>query len=391
MKKNQFVRLLKRYFKRKASHDDQSLVEGWYNYFAKQQNIKMPAEQDVEADLDLVWKNLTITNAQKAVKINTYYRRLVAYAASIFLLISTGLWFFVYNKPVDSHLVTIAQAPQLDSSKLINEHDVFVQMQSGGRLNLDQLSLGDQVVQERVLFQKNVDGELVYKPQVSEWEQTIVSNKKHTVFVPKSKRSTIVLSDGTKVWMNSESTVTFPEVFAKNERVVEITGEVFFDVEKDVLRPFYVKTKDATIKVIGTEFNVSTYEDEPLSSTTLVSGVVSILKFQSEKIPSHVLKPGQQWKLNRGAQESNVSYVNVNDIISWREGRISFTNLDLKSIMRRVSRTYDVEIEFSSYDDSQRFTGGITSKTTLDEFIKIMSMYQVKIEKQGKKLYVSNN
>ncbi|ERJ58635.1 FecR family protein [Sphingobacterium paucimobilis] len=391
MKKNQFNKLLKRYKKGKATGEEKAFVEGWYNYHAGLERLALPEDGVLEEDLLNIWQNIS-TEQAPAARIVRWKRFYVAASVVACVLIGGLSIFTLSDLFKQDSVVNITGAypfPMLNDPKNqgIGAYDAYVQLGSGPMINLDSIKPDHAFSYDKVSLSKEEDGTIVYKKNTNKWDPITANHAIHTVKVPKAKQSKIVLSDGTKVWLNSESSISFPEVFAWNERNVEVTGEVYFEVKRDVSKPFYVKTKDAVVKVLGTSFNVTAYGDENLSSTTLITGSVNVFAPTADGSmiagTDRTLVPGEQWTINKTNKKVSLQTVDLKDIIAWKDGLISFTNLDLKSIMKKAARWYDVEVEYESYDQDRRFTGGISSRTTLQEFIRIMDLYQVKVEDQG--------
>ena len=197
------------------------------------------------------------------------------------------------------------------------------------------------------------------------------SRQRSTVRVPEGGEYRVVLSDGTKVWINSGSELTFPMNFEKGERVVELKGEAYFDVIKSKEWPFIVRTCRSSVKVLGTSFNVTTYPDEEESNTTLVEGRVEVsLPGSTEKI---VLKPGEQVLIRK--EKAEVRKVNTKLYTSWMRERFSFESEDMEAVIRKLSRWYDVSFFFTNPEMKQkRFTGSIPKYEEIHRVLKMMEM-----------------
>ncbi len=163
--------------------------------------------------------------------------------------------------------------------------------------------------------------------------------------VGRGREFKIILEDSTVVWLNSESTLSYPEVFSSDERRVHVTGEAYFAVKPDAKRPFYVETDEQVVRVYGTTFNVRAYADDPYIYTTLEHGSISIRRSES---PSGEVRmsPGHQALLNREDSKLNMRIVDTQVITGWRNGRFVFEDQPLSVIMRDLARWYDFEYEF---------------------------------------------
>jgi len=164
--------------------------------------------------------------------------------------------------------------------------------------------------------------------------------------VPRGGEFKIVLEDSTEVWLNSETTLMYPETFLSTERRVRLKGEAYFKVRSDAARPFYVDTDEQTVRVYGTSFNIRAYSDEPCVYTTLETGSISIAR--SGLLSGELLmSPGHQALLDRSDMKLNMRVVDPKIITSWRNGRFVFEEQPLSAIMRDLSRWYDFRYEFS--------------------------------------------
>lgn len=205
---------------------------------------------------------------------------------------------------------------------------------------------------ESVCFDRNTDikydeaGDIIVldeNEEVTKIETKDKSIRKNKLIVPKGKRSSLALSDGTKVWINSGSTLEFPHTFAEDKREIFVEGEIYIEVAKEEDRPFFVNTSDVSVKVLGTRFNISSYGEDSFSNVVLVEGKVEV-SCENEKI---ILNPDQLVVLKNNNME--VKTVNVYDYISWKDGLLQFKSEPLSLILTRISRYYDVNI---SYEES---------------------------------------
>ncbi|WP_067147818.1 FecR family protein [Pseudotamlana agarivorans] len=192
--------------------------------------------------------------------------------------------------------------------------------------------------------------------------------------VPRGGQYKIKLSDGTGVWLNSDSQIKYPVNFIKGQsREVELVyGEAYFEVTKSTKHngdAFTVKTNEQSLTVLGTSFNVKAYKDETEILTTLVEGSVSV----TNDINQNILQPGEQSRLSQSKNDFEISTVDVAEVISWRKGAFSFTNKPLKDIMKVLSRWYDVDFVFVNEDmESIAFTGVLNKQQSIEYILKII-------------------
>ncbi len=196
----------------------------------------------------------------------------------------------------------------------------------------------------------------------------------------------MVLEDGSVVWLNSASSLEIPECFAAGERRVRLVGEAYFKVKKDSSRPFYVATERADVRVLGTEFNVSAYEEDRDAVMTLVNGAVRVDARGGESV---VLEPGQQALTAGGKIE--VQDVDVSYVTSWVNGKFSFDNSRLEDIARQVSRWYDVKISFDDDDLKDiRFSGAMLKFRPLSDLIEMIEATSfVRFSVKGENIIIS--
>ncbi|SMC66159.1 FecR family protein [Pedobacter africanus] len=213
----------------------------------------------------------------------------------------------------------------------------------------------------------------------------------------KGQLYSIILQDGTKAWLNSASKLSFSSKFGKTaQRIVEISGEVYFEVVKDARRPFIVRSHGQEVTVLGTHFNVKAYSDEPAIRTTLLEGSVRLSRHLEGSAATRdlsyrredavLLKPGQQ-ATNTGTA-IKVEAVNAADAIAWKSGRFAFNRTSLEAVLREMGRWYNVDIKYPDGIPDEQFTGNINRNNTLAQALDILKFMKVKFEIQGRTIIV---
>jgi len=233
---------------------------------------------------------------------------------------------------------------------------------------------------------KNKEGVLQYKDSVNDKS---VESKTNTLRVPRGGEYQLVLADGTKVWLNSDSELSYPVPFVGKERKVTLMGEAYFEVAHNKDVPFIVVTGNQEVEVLGTKFNISSYENDANIITTLVEGKVKVSDSNSES--ERYLMPNEQSVLNRDTDDLKKRKVDVYPFIAWKDGRFVFNNVTLEQFLLKISRWYDVEVIFE--DDSLKtikFSGDLPRYSNMTGILKIieaeMSVH-IKVE-NNKKVYV---
>ncbi len=202
------------------------------------------------------------------------------------------------------------------------------------------------------------------KPQ----SKTTVTIQK--IVVPKGQINQVFLADGTRIWINSQSKVSVPSIFSPNERVVQLSGEAFFEVAKDAGRPFKVEVNGQRIEVLGTSFNVRAYPNEGEIQTTLSTGKIQLFALNQHVI----LNAGEQSNYNQATQKLTVNKVDPTNFNSWKEGRFEFQNEDLVEVFKVIERWYDVEIIFNEKDfKGMRFSGVIKRDKDVQHFLNLLN------------------
>ncbi|MBZ4189376.1 FecR family protein [Niabella beijingensis] len=192
----------------------------------------------------------------------------------------------------------------------------------------------------------------------------------HTLTTPRGGQYQMQLPDGTKVWLNATSSITYPTAFLDKQRNVTITGEVYFEVAKDAAKPFVVDVNGtSSVEVLGTHFNVNAYTDEPGVATTLLEGAVKVTA--GSKI--QLLAPGQQALVTGNSIRWNRA-VNTGEVIAWKEGVFRFENADIASIMRQLARWYDVDVTYRGNKTDEYFNATIPKNVPVSKVLKLLEL-----------------
>ena len=219
-------------------------------------------------------------------------------------------------------------------------------------------------------------------------EKAIEGVRENRLEVPVGGEYRLTLSDGTRVWLNAASSLTYPEVFQDRERVVELTGEAFFEVKPDTALPFIVKTQGMRVKVLGTTFNVKAYPDELKLYTTLVEGKVEV--FSDYLHRGVMLYPGEQAVSD--SSEIQKRQVNVQPYISWKEGKFVFINAPLGEICKQIARWYDVDVFYMNQQvKDYHFSAWFKRSSSINEVINILEKTKkISLDLKGRILTVKD-
>lgn len=300
-------------------------------------------------------------------------------AASVVVIGGVSAWILLSQEPdVDNLSVT----EKFESGKAI----VTLEMASGLKYRLDTLSSVVRNNRVNVAFDNN-DGVLKIKEQDSLADGATKEIGYNTVNVPYGGTYTVELCDGTKVYLNSGTTLEFPSRFDGKVRSVILKGEAYFDVARNVSKPFVVEVDEMKVKVLGTSFNVKSYVDEPGVYTTLVEGSVAILR---DGQPEKKIKPGEQAYYNKGVGTLSIAEVDVNEFTSWKDGVFYFKDIALEEILRIVSRWYDLEVFYMNQGaKSVIYSGKLPMYSSVEDVLRKFEISgDVRFELKGRTLTV---
>lgn len=251
-----------------------------------------------------------------------------------------------------------------------NTNKAILTLGNGTSIVLDSAANGRLTDQEGATVTKPEDGSLTYlKDDTVHGPAQLTAY--NTIRTPGGGTYKIVLSDGTGVWLNAASTLTFPVVFTGTERTVTISGEAYFEVAKNARMPFRVNTQGAVVEVLGTHFNISAYSDDPLNHTTLLEGKIRLVKGGK----SVVLKPGQQARYTEdGGSISIIEQVGADEAIAWKNGSFNFNNQDLVTVMNQISRWYNVNVKYEGRKPDVSILGMMNRNTDLATVLKSLEL-----------------
>ncbi|MEO6521794.1 MAG: FecR domain-containing protein [Mucilaginibacter sp.] len=280
----------------------------------------------------------------------------IAVAVSVAIAVMTGGYFYYSNKDQASER-TYANDIKPGGNR------AFLTLGNGKRISITDALNGDIATENGVKITKSANGEIIYTASGNADKFVI------DVFeTPRGGTSQVILPDGTHVWLNAESSLKYPSSFASlKDRKVELNGEAYFEVSKDRSHPFIVRTNKQEVEVLGTHFNINSYTDNSSIKTTLLEGSVKV----STADLTETLTPGQQATLT--GNRIQVAAVETEDVVAWKNGYFMFTNETFESIMAKVGRWYNVEIEFADPELKKKtFFGSISRFENISEVLKML-------------------
>lgn len=372
MSKQTAKELLDKYNSGSCTEEEKSIVESWFLTLKDEGTI--PGQQKIEKVSDEVWASIPIHQ--------TKVRRLwphIAAAASVLLALSAGSYFLMHKKSNEQ----IAQNQQHDVAPGSNKAILY---SHGKKIILQDQRNGLLTNQGNVSITKTGDGKIAYQASVSGQKAT-TEDVYDTLYAPRGGQQSITFADGTAAALNADTRIRFPERFKAGQRQVEIlSGEANFEVNHDPVNPFRVSAKGQTIEDIGTNFNVNAYNDEPTVKTTLIRGIINVSRGKK----NITLKPGQQAITSQINNSIIVKEVDVEAVTDWKNNAFYFKRESLASIMRRISRWYDVQVV---YQDPQMkpvtYSGSVARFSTLSKVLaKLEQSGDTRFKIENKKIIV---
>ncbi|MRG47560.1 DUF4974 domain-containing protein [Chitinophaga sp. SYP-B3965] len=299
-----------------------------------------------------------------------------AAAAAIVLFI--GSYYWTSNRMSTNE--NIAEQPTPHVIKPGGNKAVLT-LADGSHIELDSSREGVLTTQGSAVVVNNSSSILAYGANKSSTGELIYN----TLSTPRGGQYCLVLSDGTKVWLNANSSIRFPATFNGDTRSVSIKGEVYFEVAKNKAKPFLVTAKEATITVLGTHFNIMAYEDENVMTTTLLEGAVKVSKGDKFKI----LKPGIQALIPDDGATMKTEAVDVDEEMAWKNGWFNFNSWDIQRIMRQISRWYDIDVVYEGKMPTGHYSGIVSRENNISQVLQIMKAGGVEFKIEDRKIIVS--
>lgn len=283
----------------------------------------------------------------------------IAATAAVFLIISATI--YTYIKPISQ-----------SSGIILTQNDVAaagnkatLTLGNGEKISLQQTNKELVATQDGINIRKS-NGSLIYEQQKNTTGTSVI-NKLET---PRGGKYQLILPDGTKVWLNSASILTYPSTFKGRERSVSLEGEAYFEVAKDKEKVFKVVSKTQTIEVLGTHFNIKSYKDENEIQTSLAEGKVKVSKGLQYKI----LKPGQAAFTAGNSKTIKIENTDLEKDLAWKNNDFIFKGDNLRNIMKEVSRWYDVEVIYDGNFSESRYIGVVSRSKNISEVLKMLQL-----------------
>ncbi|QKJ28567.1 FecR domain-containing protein [Mucilaginibacter mali] len=305
----------------------------------------------------------------------------IAVAASLLLILSVTAYFITHQQQPNSKPNLVAKRlPQHDIAPGGNKAVLI--LANGQQINLTNAKNGRLAKEANMLINKTADGKVVYQSDKQNKAATELAY--NTLKTPRGGKYDLTLADGTRVWLNAASSITYPSAFNGPDRQVEITGEAYFEVVHNAAKPFRVKVAGQTIEDLGTHFNINAYADEPAIKTTLLEGSIRV----SNSTGNLVLKPGQQAVIKADQNITIDAGADMEEAIAWHQGLFKFNEASTEMVMRQLSRWYDVDVSYEGKIPPRQFSGKIYRNASALKVSDILSYKQIHFRLEGRKIIV---
>lgn len=346
--------MLDRYLAGQSTAEEEAQVHKWLEQTADTNNAWAQLKPDEQKE----WLAATYAGIQQHItangKVVRFNWRKWAVAAAILVSLSVGTWYLLLDRKEQPEQGTVTNTvrdkpPGSDKATLV--------LANGKEILLDTAS--GKVASEGKVAVFNGAGAVRYQGA----EEAMAYNMIRT---PRGGQYAVILADGSKVWLNAASSLRFPVSFPGSERKVELTGEAYFDVAHNPKKPFHVLVNNAEVTVLGTEFNINAYAEEPAARTTLLQGRVAV-SYQQQNAQ---LKPGQQAVVQ--SDQLKVVETDTTAAVAWRKGFFEFDKLDLPSIMRQINRWYDIDVSYEGRTPNISLGGRIGRNLPLSDILTML-------------------
>jgi len=379
--REEFLDLFKKNLSGKCSDAEKALLESYNDEMRLLGEEWQGEETEKQQTGERIWQRINASrNIQQKRPI---YRKLYlgsAAAAAILLVISVGIGIYKFSPSG----VKIATTETKSTTGIPpGGNKAFLTTANGKKIVLNEVKIGALPSSAGIAVVKTAEGTLVYDTSKTRQHSGPASLEWNTVATPRGGQYQLVLSDGSRVWLNAASSLRFPAAFPISSREVELTGEAYFEIAKNKAKPFTVKTSGTIVRVLGTHFNVNAYQDGDQIKTTLLEGAVQLQHGDKHAI----LQPGEQGLSSAGGFV--IGKADVEEAMAWKNGYFIFRDENITSIMKRVARWYDIEVAYKD-DMTDRGFGGTVSRykdiTELLDYMQLTGAIHYKI--QGRRVII---
>ncbi|MDN3579294.1 FecR family protein [Mucilaginibacter flavus] len=381
--------LIGNYLKGNLSEADSAELFSWvdaseansalFDKLLNEQELENLHAQYTSFDTESALLNVKAQLQPAPVKVHNRSRTwLWAAAASVILCLAIGIPAYLhYAQKQQQEVAAVKQTIQI----IPGGNKAVLTLANGKQVVLNGAANGNIASQANTAVKKLADGLVAYNSGANANNQAAITTY-NTMSTPRGGQYHIILADGTNVWLNAASSIKFPVAFNGSERRVQVNGEAYFEVAHDKTKPFRVESNGQTIEVLGTHFNVNAYADENEVKTTLLEGSVKVKVGDK----SYTLKPGEQSRFKNGVV--NITDGDTDEATAWKKGVFHFNDASIESVMRQLSRWYDVDVRYEGKLKERTFSGEISMNVNASQILDAMSFKKIHYTIEGKTIIV---
>jgi len=380
MTRSEYIALYEKHLNGSATAEELDELLKYQDEFEMYIVSKDDNPADYEESKHRILAKLEDSTGHSKVRRITQKTRWWSAAAAVFLLVAFGLYFLKKQTPTDNDNNLVAAAHNIKPGT----NKATLTLANGKTLVLTDALNGQLANEAGVKIDKTKDGEIVY---VAANENTSERAVPYNILSTKrSEQFQVILPDGSHVWLDAESSLKYPVTFQGNQRVVELTGQGYFEVSHNASMPFIVKTNRTDVQVLGTHFNVAAYDDDANAKTTLLEGSVRIRSNGAAAL----LKPGEQAVLDNNGHLTVNNSVDVNREVAWKNGLFDFKKAGIEEIMAKATRWYDIDVKYEGKVPPTKLTGRISRNVDISGLLGILQFEGIKLRVEGKSVIVSD-
>jgi ferric-dicitrate binding protein FerR (iron transport regulator) len=381
MDQKQFKTLSEKYLQGKTTVEETRMLYEWYESF--DDTLIYLEEEELQLK-NRLWEKLRPDKfpaeiAPEVIRLKKRANSRLWYAAAAVLFLAISIAIAIsFRHDANSYNLEMAKAAKFRPGA----NKAILTLSNGKAIVLAGQETKEVRDKGNRLIAHNEKKELDY--QVGRPSKAYSANETNTLTTARGGQYKVVLPDGTQVWLNAASSITYPLAFRANERKVEMTGEAYFEVAKDAARPFRVYSGKQVVEVLGTHFNINAYPDEPAVKTTLLEGKVKVTAGSNQLS----LIPGEQSQMSIASLTLNQG-VDLEEITAWRNGYFVFNHEHIESIMRKISRWYDVDVEYKGPVSEDWFGGTVSRDKDASETLRKLELTgQIHFKIEGRRIIV---
>lgn len=391
MDKNTLLTFIDRFLAGQSNKIENQKLTEFFESFENDKDTHKHLDENPELKNRIFNKiQLSISDSTSKAPVRPFFTGFRLAAAFLIIMGLSTITYWILN-PVDkgNQLAKLTETKKIEDLNPAKNIAVLT-LANKSKIILDETSSGEIAVESGISITKTPNGDLIYIVKSLEKNQDNTEEKYNTITTPKGGKFNVILPDGSLVMLNAASSLTYPVYFQKNQRSVSFNGEAYFEIAKaygkDHQRiPFFVRSKDQVVEVLGTHFNINSYDNEDYVKTTLLEGSVKIIKSGSTTASKYLI-PGQQ-ALTKMGSETKIIKADAQQTIAWKEGYFMFKNSNIKEIVNELERWYDVDIEYSESIDFDNITGYISRNVKISNVLRMLELSGiVNYEIKGRKI-----